>query len=196
MRDPRLAPFRSPLAAFALFLALQAASGAALFAGKVGPGAARIATYYRGSADGFRPPPTLAGLLEVAVPHLVAIPLVLFVALHLLGLASAVRRRPLSLLAGLGFGCALLGVGAAFGIRFLWPGLAWAKIGAFVGLEVSIAVQLGLLATLFLPGRRARAGGSAATGAPGRATAPVMASADRGGSGRAATATPAPGFEP
>lgn len=196
MRDPRLAPFRSPLAAFALFLALQAASGAALFAGKLGPSAARIAVYYRGSPDLFRPARTLAGLLEVAVPHLVAIPLVLFVALHLVGLAGAVRRRPLALLAGLGFGCALLGVVAAFGIRFLWPGLAWAKIAAFVGLEASIAVQLGLLATLFLPGRRAPADGSASMGAAGRATPAVRASAGRGGSDRAATGTPAPGFEP
>jgi hypothetical protein len=193
MRDPRLVPFRAPLAAFGLLLALQAGSGAVLFAAKLGLSAERVAAYYRGSPEGFRAPRTLATLLEVAVPHLVAIPLVLFVTLHLVGFVGAVRRRPFALLSGLGFGSALLGIGAGFGIRFLWPALAWAKIGAFVGLEASIAVWLALLAVLFLPpGRPARLGAGGERGEPDRL--PFAAWSSPAESGRAAGPTAASGL--
>jgi hypothetical protein len=198
MRDPRLDPFRGPLAVFAGFALLQAGSGAVLFAAKLGLGAERIAAYYRGSAEGFRAPRTLEGMLEVAVPHLVAIPLVLFVTLHLVGLAGTVRRRPFALLAALSFASALGGIGAAFGVRFFWPALAWAKIAAFVGLEASLAVWLAMLGLLFLPpGRAARSSAGAGPPAPGSgslAPLPLRGWAGPAGPGRAARPTPAPGF--
>jgi hypothetical protein len=163
MRDPRLTPFRAPLAAFGLFVALQAVSGAVLFAGKLGLRPERLVAYYRGAEGSLQAPRTLTGLLEVAVPHLVALPLVLFVTLHLVGFTGLVRRRPLALVAGLGFASAMAGVLAAFGIRWIWPGLAWLKLGAFVGLEASLLVWLLVLLWLFLPPRASR-GAAAATG--------------------------------
>ncbi|HEY7724008.1 MAG TPA: hypothetical protein VH880_01650 [Anaeromyxobacteraceae bacterium] len=197
MRDPRLDPFRAPLAIFLAFVLLQAGSGALLFAAKLGLGAGELAAYYRGS-EGLRGPRTLEGLLEVAVPHLAAIPLVLFVTLHLVAFAGTVRRRPFVLLAALSFGSALGGIAAAFGVRFLWPALAWAKIAAFVGLEASLAVWLGLLGLLFLPrGRAARASRDAgppeAGGGP-PAPLPVRGWAGPAAPGRAARPTPAPGY--
>ena len=88
MRDPRLAPFRAPALTFALFLVICAASAAVLFALKLGPGVARVQEFYLGSEARFAPPRTLGGLLQVAVPHLLAIPLVLFAASHLVGLRA------------------------------------------------------------------------------------------------------------
>jgi hypothetical protein len=149
--DPRLAPFRLPALAFAVFLVVQAASAAALFVAKLGPGPARIAEFYLGSEERFTAPRSLAGLLEVAVPHLVAIPLVLFAVAHVVGFARAVRPRAFRLLVAVSFASALLGVGAGFAVRWVAPSFAWAKLLAFAGLEVALLAWAALLALVFLP---------------------------------------------
>ena len=90
VRDPRLAPFRAPALTFALFLVICAASAAVLFALKLGPGVARVREFYLGSEARFARAEDAGGLLQVAVPHLFAIPFVLFAASHLVGFARAV----------------------------------------------------------------------------------------------------------
>jgi hypothetical protein len=149
--DPRLAPFRLPALAFAGFLVVQAVSAAALFALKVGPGPGHVRAFYLGNEASFTAPKSLAGLLEVAVPHLVAIPLVLFAVIHVVGFARAVGPRVFRLLVVLSFGSALLAILAGFGVRYLAPALAWAKIAAFVGLEAALLSWAALLAVLFIP---------------------------------------------
>jgi hypothetical protein len=157
VRDPRLAPFRWPALAFAGYLLLSAGSGAVLFFLKLGPTAARVQEFYLGSEARFAAPKTLPGLLEVAIPHLVALPLVLFAASHLVGFARALGPRAFSTLVRLSFGFALAGVAAGFGVRWLAPGLAWVKIGAFVGLEAALLSWAALLVAIFRPVRsRAR----------------------------------------
>ncbi len=151
MRDPRLAPFRAPALTFALFLVICAASAAVLFALKLGPGVARVQEFYLGSEARFAPPRTLGGLLQVAVPHLLAIPLVLFAASHLVGFARAVGPRAYAALIRLSYGSALLGVAAGLGVRFVWPGLAFVKIGAFAGLEAALLAWAALLVVVFGP---------------------------------------------
>lgn len=155
MADPRLAPFRLPALAFAGFLLVQAVSAAALFVTKLGPTPARVAEFYLGSEERFTAPRSLAGLLEVAVPHLVAIPLVLFAVVHVVGFARSVGPRLFRLLVAVSFGCALLGVAAGFAVRYVAPSLAWAKVAAFAGLEAALLAWAGLLAALFLPSRAA-----------------------------------------
>lgn len=158
MADPRLAPtLRAPALAFGGFLLLVAGSGAVLFLEKLGAGPVRIQAYYLGSEAGYTPPRTLAGLLETAVPHLVAIPLVLFAVIHVVGavgaLAPAAHRR----LVRASFGLALAGLAAGFGVRFVAPWLAWAKLAAFVGFEtllVGWAVLLLMVAWPAPPPRR------------------------------------------
>jgi len=193
VRDPRLRPFRLPLAVFGAFVALQAGSGAVLFAAKLGLRPERLAAYYRGSEEAFGTPRSLAGLLEVAVPHLVAIPLVLFVTLHLVAIVGLLRRRPFALLAGLSFGCAATGVLAAFGIRWLSPGIAWVKLAAFVGLEASLGVWLLLLAAAFVPPRGASAASQARSGDGGAAGSSLRDWAARAAAAPAARARRAPG---
>jgi len=152
MVDPRVRPFRGPIAAFAAMLVIVAGTAAVLFARKMGLGAAQVEAFYLGSEAAFSRPRSLEGLLEVAVPHLLAVPLALFVTLHLVAFAGVVRRRPFALLSGLTFACALAGVAAGFGIRFLWPGLAWVKIAAFVGLEATLLLWCVLLVSVLVPG--------------------------------------------
>jgi hypothetical protein len=153
VRDPRLAPYRAPALAFAAYLLVQAGSAAALFALKLGGGPEGVRAFYLGAEEGFTGPKSLAGLLEVAVPHLAAIPLVLFAAIHVVGFAGALPRRVHAVLLALSFGSALLGVAAGFGVRFLSPALAWLKVAAFAGLEVALLSWAALLLLVFVPRR-------------------------------------------
>lgn len=159
MRDPRLAPFRAPALAFALFLLICAGSAAVLFALKLGPEVARVQEFYLGSEARFAAPKTLGGLLQVAVPHLLAIPLVLFAASHLVGFARAIGPRTFAALVRLSYGSALLGVAAGLAVRFVAPELAWIKVGAFVGLEAALVAWATLLVMVFGPRREADAFG-------------------------------------
>ena len=167
MVDPRMARFSGPVAAFATMVAIVMATGAVLFARKIGFDGEHVRAFYLGSEATFAPPRSLAGLLEVAVPHLLAVPLLVFVTLHLVAFAFGLRRRPFGLLAALTWGCVALGIGAGFAIRFAWPALAPLKVVAFVGLEATMLFWLALLVVAVLPParREARTGGVTETAA-------------------------------
>ena len=164
MTDPRLAPYRVPALAFAAYLVLQGVSAAALFALRLGGGPDGVRAFYLGSDESFTAARSLPGLLEVAVPHLVAIPLVLFAAVHVVGFARALPPAAFRALVALSFGSALVGVLSGFAVRWVDGGLAWLKVAAFAGLEGALLVWVALLVAVFVP-RRA----SAPAAAPGPA---------------------------
>lgn len=149
MRERGLGAYRAPALAFAVFLVVQAASAGALFALKLGGDVEGVRAFYLGAEERFTGPKSLAGMLEVAVPHLLAIPLVLFAALHVLGFARALRPRLFVVLVWLAFGSGLVGIVASFGVRWVAPGLAWAKVLAFVGLEGALLACAVLLVAVF-----------------------------------------------
>jgi hypothetical protein len=165
--DPRLAPYRLPSLAFAAYLVLLAVSAAVLFALKLGADADSVRAFYLGSEARFTSPRTLVGLLEVAVPHAVAIPLVLFAAVHVVGFARALPGRLHAALVAISFGSALAGILAGFAVRFAAPGLAWAKTGAFLLLEAALLAWAALLGAIFVP-RRVAAEARAPRAAPAR----------------------------
>jgi len=132
--DRKLEPFRGLIALFAVFLVAVAGSAAVLFVLKLGGGVGR-----------FYAPRTLPGLLDVAVPHLLAIPLSLFTTIHLVGWVGLVRPRPMALLSRAAFACALAGIAGGFAVRYVHPALATVKIAAFVGLESLLLIWLWLL---------------------------------------------------
>lgn len=158
MRDPRLAPFRLPSLVFAAYLVVQATSAAALFVLKLGTGPAGVQAFYLGSEERFTRAKSLAGLLEVAIPHLVAIPLVLFAAAHVVGFARAVPGRLQAALVAVSFGGALAGILSGFAVRFVAPGLAWLKVAAFLATEAALLAWAALLLAIFVPGTAPRAG--------------------------------------
>lgn len=153
MRDPRLAPFRGPALVFAAFLALQAATGAVLYAEKLGATPSRIATYYRGDEARFVPAKSVDGLLLVAVPHLLAIPLVIFAAAHVVAWARAIGARAGRAAVALSFAAALAGVAAPFLTRFGGAGFAWLKVASFAALSAALLGWAALLVVVFLPRR-------------------------------------------
>jgi hypothetical protein len=166
--DPRIGRFAGPIAAFVAMVAVVMGTAAVLFARKVGFDPGHVQAFYLGSEATFSPPRSLAGLLEVAVPHLLAIPMVVFVTLHLVAFVNRSRRRPFAVVAGVTSACAALVIAGGFAIRFAWPGLAPIKIVGFVGLEGAMLGWLGLLAAAVAP--RARPGAVTESGrAPPRA---------------------------
>ena len=167
MPDQRLAPYRAPCLAFALFLLVQAVSAAALFFLKLGPGVARVRAFYLGDPATFAAPRTLAGLLEVAVPHLLAIPLAIFAVAHVVAFSRGAGARAHRLLVAVSFACAAAGIAAGFGVRYVAPALAWVKIAAFVGLEAALVAWAAFLVLVFVPSAAAR--GTARTPRAGRA---------------------------
>jgi hypothetical protein len=149
MTQRRLDPFRWPALGFAAFLVVQAGSAAVLFALKLGGDAAGVRAFYLGAPERFVPAKTLAGLLEVVVPHLAAIPLVLFAAIHVVGFARVLPRRAFAALAGLSFASALAGALSGFAVRWLSPAAAWLKIASFASLELSLVSWAALLVAVF-----------------------------------------------
>ncbi|MFO0580976.1 MAG: hypothetical protein U0229_01755 [Anaeromyxobacter sp.] len=160
MPDRRLLAHRLPALAFAAFLVVIAGSAAVLFALKMGLGPGHVAAYYRGDAAAFAPAKSFDGLLLVAVPHLAAIPLVLFAAAHVVGWARALPGRWHRALLVLSFGCAALSIGGGFLVRYGPPALAWLKIAAFAGLEAALLAWAALLVRVFLPLRHGLAVGT------------------------------------
>ncbi len=148
---PRPAAFRPLILLFTGFVAVQAASAAVLFAMKLGLTPGAIAQFYRGSA--VSRPRSLEGLLEVAVPHVLAVPLTLFIVIHLVGWAGLVSRQALRLLARVSFGLAAVGLLAGLGVRYLWPWLSAVKLAAFLGLEATLIAWCVLLVVAFWPSR-------------------------------------------
>jgi hypothetical protein len=160
--DPRLAPFRLPAASFCAFLGIQAVSAAVLFALKLGGSPGRIEEFYRGAEATFAAPKTLPGLLETAVPHLLAVPIVLFIAAHLVAFTGMLRRRVFAVLCATSFAAALVGLFAGFAVRFVSPTLSVVKLGAFLAFEATLLAWIGLLALTFVRRARRREGASAA----------------------------------
>lgn len=166
MTNRRLLPFRWPGLGFAAYLVVQALSAAALFTLKLGGGAAGVRAFYLGSPERFTHAKSLAGILEVAVPHLAAVPLVLFAAIHVIGFARPHRSRAFSGLVALSFASALVGILSGFAVRWVSPALAWLKVASFAGLEVALLAWAGLLVALFVPRPHAHAAHHQGAGAP------------------------------
>ncbi len=150
----RISAFRPLILIFTGFVLVQAVSAAVLFATKLGFTPTSIEGFYRGSEAAMTRPRSLTGLLEVAVPHLLAVPLTLFIVIHLVAWAGLVGSAALQLLARVSFVLCGVGVAAGLGVRFLWPSLSVVKLAAFLGLELTLAGWCALLLLAFWPGPR------------------------------------------
>ena len=117
-----------------------------------------VIDYYRGNEAAFLPPRSAESLLEVTHMHLPMFALVLLLLTHLAIFAPAGNAAKVALIVS-AFVSSLLFEAAGWLVRFVHPGFAWLKIGAFVVFQFSLAILMVLLA-VFLLRRGQKAGGS------------------------------------
>jgi hypothetical protein len=104
---------------------------------------ASVVSYYLGSEERYLEPRSFQGLLEVSHFHLFAMGMLLLVLTHLM-LFVPVRNGIKAALIVIPFLAGLLDEGAGWGVRFVHPGFAYAKITGFLLLQTSLAVLTGV----------------------------------------------------
>ncbi|MGH8548063.1 MAG: hypothetical protein ACRERU_05590 [Methylococcales bacterium] len=108
---------------------------------KMGLTADSVIAYYLGSEENFTQPRSYQGLLEVAHFHLFAMGILVLTLTHLM----LMTELPVGLkiwLSGLTYASALANEAAGWLVRFVHPGFAYFKIGAFLLLETTLAALL------------------------------------------------------
>jgi hypothetical protein len=145
-----LEPFRPVMVVFGLFVLVMLATAVALFVGKLGLRPAEIAARLHGDEARFLRPRSLAGLLEVAIPHVLAMGLIGFVTLHLGMFARVADPRFIRLVARASAAVALLSIAAGFAVALVAPGLAVAKLASFWAFCLLMLLWLVLLGRIVL----------------------------------------------
>jgi hypothetical protein len=118
-------------------------TNALLYFSKMSLTASSVIAYYLGSEEQFLSPRSYQGLLEVSHFHLFAMGMLLLVLTHLV-LFVPLRNNTKAWLVVIPFLSALLDEGAGWGVRFVSPHFAYAKIAGFLLLEASLAVLVSL----------------------------------------------------
>ena len=114
-----------------------------LYFSKMGLTQASVVAYYLGNEEQFLSPRSYQGLLEISHFHLFAMGMLLLVLTHLI-LFIPVSGRVKAWLIALPFFAALVDEGAGWGVRFVHPAFAYAKIFGFLALQGSLAALIGL----------------------------------------------------
>ncbi len=123
---------------YSVYVALLWVTNALLYFQKMSLSYASVVDYYLGAEERFLSPRTFQGMLEVSHFHLFAMGMLLLVLTHLMLFIPASGRVKAWLIA-LPFFAALLDEGAGWGVRFVDPAFAWAKIAGFLLLQGSLA---------------------------------------------------------
>jgi hypothetical protein len=121
-------------------------SNAALYFMHMSLDPASVVAWYRGDEERFMAPRSAETLLEVTHMHLPMFALVLLLLTHLV-IFAPLRRGQKTATIVVAFGSALLMEAASWLTRFVHPGFAWLKVGAFVAFQLTLAgllVGLGL----------------------------------------------------
>lgn len=108
---------------------------------KMGLNPESVVEYYLGSEEKFTQPKSYQSLLEVTHFHLFAMGMLAVTLTHLLLFTPLANNIKIAL-CGLTFASAIADEIAGWLVRFVHPAFAWFKIGAFLTLELSLAVLL------------------------------------------------------
>ena len=119
---------------FLLYTFVLWATNAGLFFSKMSLSPSSIIDYYAGNAEKFMQPRSLLGLLEILHFHAFAYGILLLTLTHLL-LFVPVSLRTKALGITIAFVSAIANDLSGWGVRFVHPAFAYAKIVSFVTLE-------------------------------------------------------------
>ena len=119
---------------FLVYTFLLWLSNAGLFFSKMSLNPASIVDYYNGNEEKFMQPRSFLGLLEVLHFHSFAIGIMLLTLTHLL-LFVPLSMETKALGIGLSFFAGIANELSGWGVRFIHPGFAYAKLAFFLTLE-------------------------------------------------------------
>jgi len=133
------------LGCFLLFVALLWLSNALLFFAHMTLAPSSVVAFYRGSEEAFSQPRSYQVLLEISHFHLFAMGILVLTMTHLV-LFAPISVSAKAWLILLSFGSALADEASGWLVRFVHPGFAVLKIGAFVVLQTSLAAMIAIVA--------------------------------------------------
>jgi hypothetical protein len=126
---------------FLAYIVLLWISNGMMFFHKMGLNPDSVIEYYLGAEEKFTQPKSYQSLLEVTHFHLFSMGMLAVTLTHLL-LFTPLTVNLKIWLTGLTFASAVADEIAGWLVRFVHPGFAWFKIGAFLTLEFSLAAML------------------------------------------------------
>jgi len=136
------------------YIALLWVSNGMMYFHKMSLNPDSVIAYYLGSEEDFTQPRSYQSLLEVAHFHLFAMGMLVLTLTHLM-LMTSLSVSVKICLSGLTYLSALANEAGGWLVRFVHPDFAWFKIGAFVLLELSLALLVIVVsASLFAARRR------------------------------------------
>ncbi len=135
------------------YIALLWVSNGMMYFHKMGLTPDSVIAYYLGSEEDFTQPRSYQSLLEVAHFHLFAMGMLVLTLTHLMLMTSL--SVPVKIwLSGLTYLSALANEAGGWLVRFVHPDFAWFKIGAFVLLELSLALLVIAVSASLIVARR------------------------------------------
>ena len=135
------------------YIALLWLSNGMMYFHKMGLTPDSVVAYYLGSEEEFTQPRSYQGLLEVAHFHLFAMGMLVLTLTHLMLMTSL--SVPVKIwLSGLTYLSALANEAGGWLVRFVHPDFAYFKIGAFVVLELSLALLVIAVSASLIAARR------------------------------------------
>jgi hypothetical protein len=123
------------------YIALLWVTNGMMYFHKMGLAPASVVEYYLGSEQNFTQPKSYQSLLEVTHFHLFSMGILVLTLSHLL-LFTPIATPIKVWLTGLSFLSAVADEAAGWLVRFVNPGFAWFKIGAFLSLELSLGLLM------------------------------------------------------
>lgn len=133
------------LAWFLVFVACLWVTNALLYFAKMGLTPGSVSAYYLGDEARFLQPRSYQGMLEISHFHLFAMGILVLTMAHLV-LFVPLPKRVKAWTVSLSFAAALGDEAAGWLTRFVAPGFAYLKIGAFLTLQATLAVMVGAVA--------------------------------------------------
>jgi hypothetical protein len=144
------------------YIALLWLTNALMYFHKMGLTPVSVVHYYLGSEEEFTQPISYQSLLEVAHFHLFSMGILVLILTHLMLFVPLAVRLKIWLIA-LTFFAAVANEAGGWLVRFVHPGFAYFKIGAFLLLETTLAALLILVSAALISSayREAQAASSA-----------------------------------